>query len=931
MATSAEGEKSAIVLNLDKGWSFTQLTGHDRNQPSNKGTEPGEWLPVDVPTGVHDELLKLSRIPDPFVGLNEHLIQWIGEESWAFQTKFSIPTSAHRLSHIDIVFEGLDTYATVSVDGRTILESNNMFVPYRVPLKEALGSSDCETEHSLLIEFSSTFVKGRALQRENADKTAVALRGGGATGGAGVMQGASNQIPGPNGELALWNGDSSRLHVRKAQYAYGWDWGPVVLAVGPWKPIRVEAYDTRIAEMRTEVDISGDLSAAIVAVHALIEGGAPKELTATLILAESGSTEAGRTTVHIPAGVTLVDAKVAIQSPKLWYPVGQGQQPLYEASLVISDGQCELAKASKRIGLRKVRVVQKPLDGENEGASFYFEVNGKGIFAGGSNWIPADSFLTTISPERYRAWLQLLVDGNQNMVRIWGGGIYEHDAFYDICDELGILVWQDFMFGCGQYPAYDEFLSRVSAEVDANVKRLRHHPSIVIWAGNNEDYALAESIPLELDYSVEYPDVDFRKTSFPARYIYEVLLPDAISRLAPDVYYHRGSPYSGSGKRSDDKKHGDIHQWNVWHGSQEPWHNWDVLAGRFISEFGMQGYPDIRTVDYWIGDDKSERYPQSRTMNSHNKADGFERRLELYLMENFKHAFDIESYVYYTQIMQAECLAAAYRLWRREWRGPNKEYVGGALVWQLNDCWPVTSWAIADYFLRPKPAYFTIARELAPYTVGMTRKAVKTFASKDTLAFFTISSHLEIWGTNSQSQSKTVCLEVHAYDVEAGRAIDVTVEGFTGGKKEVVLAPNASTELWKGQTPGVEDVHVEGMRSKPIVIQARLVDVDTGVVLARYSNWPEPFKYIHFPTKEQVNLQIVPSTTGAVADGSLTSTSLTITADRPVKGLVLDVDGEWAKFSDQAIDLFPGDPQVVGVVGLDGRTVKVRYLGDGTA
>lgn len=213
MATSAEGEKSAIVLNLDKGWSFTQLTGHDRNQPSNKGTEPGEWLPVDVPTGVHDELLKLSRIPDPFVGLNEHLIQWIGEESWAFQTKFSIPTSAHRLSHIDIVFEGLDTYATVSVDGRTILESNNMFVPYRVPLKEALGSSDCETEHSLLIEFSSTFVKGRALQRENADKTAVALRGGGATGGAGVMQGASNQIPGPNGELALWNGDSSRLHV----------------------------------------------------------------------------------------------------------------------------------------------------------------------------------------------------------------------------------------------------------------------------------------------------------------------------------------------------------------------------------------------------------------------------------------------------------------------------------------------------------------------------------------------------------------------------------------------------------------------------------------------------------------------------------------------------------------------------------------------
>ncbi|KAG9054091.1 hypothetical protein FS842_006210 [Serendipita sp. 407] len=496
--SEANSKTTNLTLDLEDGWVFTQLSGNNRNQPSNRGTDTGEWLPTKIPTGVHEELLKLSRIPDPFVGLNEHLVQWIGEETWAFQTKFTITAEMHALPNVDLVFDGLDTYATVELDGKKVLETNNMFVPYRVPIKDALSFSDAATEHSLLITFHPTFLKGRSLQRENADKTPAAIRGGGSTGGAGVMQGASNQIPGPNGELALWNGDASRLHVRKAQYHYGWDWGPVLMCVGPWKPIRLESYQLRIAEMRTEVDIPETLDNATVKVSAELAGASSKALTATLTLTEPVSKTETHSTVEIASGANSVQLEVQISDPKLWHPVGQGQQSL-------------------------------------------------------------------ISPDRYRAWLQLLVDGNQNMVRVWGGGIYEADVFYDVCDELGILVWQDFMFGCGQYPAYDEFLERVSAEVEANVKRLRHHPSIVIWAGNNEDYAVAEAIPLELDYSVEWPSVDFRKTSFPARYIYEVLLPEMITKHAPDMYYHRGSPYSGSGKRSDDKQYGDVHQWNVWH------------------------------------------------------------------------------------------------------------------------------------------------------------------------------------------------------------------------------------------------------------------------------------------------------------------------------------------------------------------------------
>ncbi|KAJ2931679.1 hypothetical protein H1R20_g5408, partial [Candolleomyces eurysporus] len=466
------------------------------------------------------------------------------------------------------------------------------------------------------------------------------------------------------------------------------------------------------------------------------------------------------------------------------------------------------------------------------------------------------------------------------------------------------------MFGCGQYPAYDSFVESVSEEAVQNVKRLRHHPSVVIFAGNNEDYQVAESFKLQLDYSDETSD--FRDTNFPARYIYERVLPKAVAEHS-NIHYHRGSPYSGHGKPTTDRTYGDIHQWNVWHGSQEPWHNWDILAGRFVSEFGMQGYPNIRTVNYWLGGNTAEGFPQSRTMNNHNKADGFERRLELYLVENFKHSFDLESYVYYTQVMQAETLASAYRLWRRNWKGKGKEYTAGALVWQINDCWPVTSWAIVDYFLRPKPAFFTVARELRPYTVGMTRKEVQTFPDETSAAEFKISTVLEIWGTNSTLAEKRATLELTAFELDS--------EWTERWSKEVVLAPNASTELYKGDLPGQPVRTKRSEVPRTIIVSARLLDED-GSVLGRYSNWPEPFKFIHFPSLEVAGLEV---TVGE--DGE----TVRLESKKPIKGIVLDVEGEDVKWSDQAIDLVPGDPQTVRARGLNGRQVKARFLGDGTA
>ncbi|KAJ7129735.1 glycoside hydrolase family 2 protein [Mycena epipterygia] len=844
---------------LLQDWEFTQLGGE------------GEWVKTSqFPTSVHVELLHLKKIPDPFIALHEWDVQWVGESRWAFKTEFNVSAAELDTLNADLVFDGIDTFATVVLNGSEILEAYNQFLSYRVPVKSHLKVGTNE----LVLNFDSAYFKGRELEKKH-------------------------------GKYSLWNGDSSRLHVRKAQYNYGWDWGPVLMTMGPWRPISLHCYENRITDLDIRAEVSESLEVNLTAKMSFEKRNGYASFH---LKRPDGSVEVSATKMPTDEGNNQVSFKFSSGQLQLWYPVNYGEQSLYTVEVVITDLEGNvLDSQTQKIGFRRVRIVQEKLI-DQDGLTFLFEVNNIRMFCGGSNWIPADSFLTNVTADRYRSWLQLLVDGNQNMVRIWGGGVYEEDVFYDICDELGILVWQDFMFGCGQYPAYQSFLDSVQAEAEQNVKRLRHHPSIVIFAGNNEDYQIAESLNLELDYSDETSD--YLKTSFPARHIYERLLPQIVHNLC-DIFYHRGSPYSGQGKLTTDKAYGDLHQWNVWHGSQEPWSKWDTLAGRFVSEFGMEGYPNIRTVDYWLGDKaESERFPQSRINNNHNKADGFERRLELYLVENFKHSFKMESYVYYTQIMQAETLAAAYRLWRRNWAGKGREYTAGALVWQLNDCWPVTSWSIADYFLRPKPAYFTIARELRPFTVGMTRKEDQSFPNELSSAQFTIETVLEVWGTNSTLVDKKATLEVTSFDLHS----DCWRDKWS---KEVVLKANSSTELHNGALPGQPIRTKKSQTPKTIIVSARLLG-DNAEVLARYSNWPEPFKFINFPADTKVNVS---------SDGE----SVTLSVNRPVKGVVLDAEGPDAKWSDQGIDLVPDDPQTIKGLGLNGRAVKLRFLGDGTA
>ena len=681
----------------------------------------------------------------------------------------------------------------------------------------------------------------------------------------------------------------------------GWDWGPALLTCGPWRPINLEIYEARLSDLSFDTDVSESLDAADVVAHAQVEGSADRIRFDVSLENKPVASE----TIDYTSGDTSVTFH--IRKPSLWYPIRYGRQPLYTIKATLLKGGSEIDSWSKRIGLRRAELVQRPLK-EQPGTSFFFQVNNIPLYCGGSDWIPADNFVPRISSQRYYDWVKLVADGNQFMIRVWGGGIYEEQAFYDACDEYGILVWQDFMFGCGNYPAWKELRESIRAEAEQNVKLLRHHPSIVIWAGNNEDYQMAESINLTYDY--ENKDAEsWLETDFPARYIYEKILSDVCADLIPRTYYHPGSPW-GAGKDTRDPTVGDIHQWNVWHGTQEKYQNFDKLVGRFVSEFGMEAFPSVKTIDAYLplGKDDPDRYPQSSTVDFHNKADGHERRIALYLVENMRYAPDpLEQFVYSTQLMQAECLASAYRLWKRQWKGPGREYCGGALVWQINDCWPVTSWAIVDYYMRPKMAYFTVKREMAPISIGITRREHKHPRDKYTRVHVETSHQVEIWGSNLMLEDLTVDCVVKAWDVETGK------ETFSKTVAAGLLLPeNRSTEIVALNVPVTKANAGEEART---VVAAYLVR--DGKQIARYVNWPEPLKYLHLQKPEALKATL-----------SEDRTVVEISAEVPVKGLAVESEDDNVSFDDNLVDIVPGEVVSIGVKGASASTkIETRYLG----
>ena len=696
------------------------------------------------------------------------------------------------------------------------------------------------------------------------------------------------------------------------------------MTCGPWRPISLDIYQSRLSDLYFATTVGDSLETAEVVAKAAIEGAADH----VMFEVSFNGAVIGTETVGIEDG--FAQASFTTKSPKLWYPRKYGKQPLYSlTSTLLANGDV-LDMVRKRFGLRRVKIVQRKVNNA-PGTSFIFEINNIPVFCGGSNWIPADSFLTRSTPGKYLDWVRMAADGNQVMLRVWGGGIYEEDAFYDACDELGVLVWQDFMFACGNYPANTEFLNLVKREATANVKRLRHHPSIVLWAGNNEDYQYAESEGLEYDRTNTKPE-SWLKSTFPARYIYEKILLDITKELVPGTEYHFGSPYGGAS--TTDPTVGDIHQWNVWHGTQEKYQDFDQLSGRFVSEFGMQAFPDMETTQQFFLSHSfgSEYYSASSTVSFHNKAAGHDRRLAIYLAENIRFRFEpFEYFIYCTQVMQAECIGTAFQLWKRQWQGPEKEYCAGALVWQTNDCWPCTSWAIIDYELRPKLAYYAVKREMEPITIGMKRTITGIPAERHIPPHIKRMYKIQVWVCNLDVETHRLGIAISTANLETGS----TTQHYNLFRTSE-LAPNRSTEVMEFEIPVTyKNIEEEGQT----VVCATLIGPHKNV-MKRVLDWPEPLKFVHLPKADRISCRLGQPLDNSSGKKSEQVRIFSISSSVPLKGISIEFDGQDNRragfLSDNGFDLMAarkgsrGIWHSVKVTGLkegEGNRVKVRYLG----
>lgn len=650
-AHAQTGARTRVVLN--SGWTFREVG-------------KGEWRRAKVPGSVHTDLLANKLIEDPFYRDNEPKLQWIGKTDWEYRTTFDVPAATLARRHVELVFDGLDTYATVFVNDRPVLEADNMFRTWRVDARPSLKVGS----NTLRVVFRSPI--NEILPR---------------------MKTLGYELPASNDQ-----GEKTSPHTRKAPYQYGWDWGPRFVTSGVWKPVRLEAWDdARLVDLHVvQNQLSKDAAQLTAEVEVESSGASDAEVE---VYVDADTRITARQTVKLSAGSNRYALKLTIPNPQLWWPNGLGAQKLYtlRAQLFFPRGSRNpdilvgVDQAEARIGLRTLELRQQP---DTDGKSFTFVVNGAPVFAKGANWVPADAFPERVTRERYRQLIQSARDSNMNMLRVWGGGYYESDDFYELCDELGIMVWQDFMFACSMYPGDENFLASVRAEAEDNVRRLRNHPSVVIWVGNNEVETAWQHWGWKQNLPAKLWD-DYKK-------IFHGVLPETVAALDPARPYWPSSPSSNLEEDSDSQRMGDVHYWEVWHAAK-PFAEYEKQHPRFMSEYGFQSFPAIETVDYYTL--PADHDIQSPVMLAHQKHPRGNQLIREYMLRDYPEPKDFESFLYVSQVLQAEGIKVGAEHMRRI-----MPHNMGSLYWQLDDCWPVASWSGIDYFGRWKALHFYARR-----------------------------------------------------------------------------------------------------------------------------------------------------------------------------------------------------------------------------
>ena len=725
-----------------------------------------------MPGCIHTDLLRAGKIPDPFWGTNEAQLQWIEERDWEYRATFFLPPALRDEKVIELVADGLDTVATVRLNGRELGRSENMFVRQRWTATPLLRPGANE----LVIHFASAMRYIRANRPTHSPR----------------------EINDPVGRCTV---------IRKQQCQFGWDWGPRFVTAGIWRDLRLEAWSgNRLESMRITQTHTPDGSVTLTLIPELVHPDPAVRVEGTVALD-------GRIIARIEKG------KSEIENPQLWWPSGQGAQPLYRLDVtVLSAAGAEIGQWSRRIGLRTITLDRHA---DEWGESFQFLVNGRPVFAKGANWIPAHSFVAGLTREDYARDLRSAAAAHMNMIRVWGGGIYESEDFYDLCDELGLLVWQDFMFACTPYPGDDAFAASVGAEAEFQIKRLRHRACLALWCGNNEVWSCNHRDLVKPEHAA------LREAG---ERIFDGVLPPIVAAHDGVTAYWPTSPWRGDAATDNaaGERRGDTHYWEVWH-ARHPVKDYEKYAFRFVSEFGMQSYssPATNATFCPVRHDGNVFGP---VMENHQKNRAGNQIILDYVSRRYRFPKSQDDLIYLSQLNQAYCMQTGVEHYRRQM--PRSM---GALYWQLNDCWPVASWSSIEFTGRWKALHFLARRFFAPAlvtahvpgdevtTIGNYRRSsvreVHLYTVFDSPApargtlrwdLFHLDGHIVMTGKKAvrlrygeSVRQKTLnlgpLLDRHGRDLVVLR-IALEIDGATVSEDSVFLAPPRFLDLPKGRT-----------------------------------------------------------------------------------------------------------------------------------